>query len=206
MAPRFSASTMYLMVVAISLSPARRWTFTTSSPRTIDQVMPASRHDRKRRRSSAALRTVRRGRSHPGELEVLAHDDGELVVVRARERWDDEIGALAAVAHSLQKWEKVRLDRDLAALVRLGALELFVLVVPRLGDADLLVVEVDVVPRECLQLARPGVRVRRDRVELAPREGHVVAGHQREQFRRMWVALQLVATTLGRLDAARGVG
>jgi hypothetical protein len=70
-APVFSASTQYFMVVAMSRCPARRWTFTTSSPRTMLHVTPASRHDRKRRFSSRVLRVESRTRLHPAFSKCL---------------------------------------------------------------------------------------------------------------------------------------
>ncbi|HEY1695834.1 MAG TPA: hypothetical protein VGG39_26885 [Polyangiaceae bacterium] len=98
------------------------------------------------------------------------------------------------------------MNRDRAVLVRLGLLDPLVVVVPRLRDADLLAVEVDVAPREHAELAGAGVRVRRDHVRLAPRQRDRLARSDERRLRRVGVHLEAVARgDLGRLHAGRQV-
>jgi hypothetical protein len=78
--------------------------------------------------------------------EVLASEGGNLIGVGLGEQGYDEPGSSRAAAHASQKRQQIRLERDLSALVRFRRLDSLVLVVPRLGDANLLIIEVNVGP------------------------------------------------------------
>ncbi|HEY6463206.1 MAG TPA: hypothetical protein VIY73_23720, partial [Polyangiaceae bacterium] len=90
--------------------------------------------------------------------------------------------------------------------MRLRLLDPLVVVVPRLRDADLLAVEVDVAPREHAQLAGARVRVCRDHVRLPPVEGDGLARRDEQRLRGVGVALEpLAPACLGGLHARREV-
>ncbi|HEX3344196.1 MAG TPA: hypothetical protein VHS09_06460 [Polyangiaceae bacterium] len=136
------------------------------------------------------------------EGEVLARRIGEaLLVVDLGEQRQDR-PAPGALLQDAEERKKVRVDGDRAVLVRLGLLDPLVLVVPRLRDADLLAVDVDVGPRQHAQLAGARVGVDRDHVRLAPIERDGLARGDERRFRRVRVHLDAFAPAgVGRLDA-----